>query len=77
MVKNQTKKVVLLSFMEEGIVLPSAFKTLTDNKSYIPSLLTNLTDEGYICNRRITVKSQNRKYAVTYKAICPRNTVVD
>ena len=68
MVKNQTKKVVLLSFMEEGIVLPSAFKTLTDNKSYIPSLLTNLTDEGYICNRRITVKSQNRKYAVTYKA---------
>ena len=72
MVKNQTKKVVLLSFMEEGIVLPSAFKTLTDNKSYIPSLLTNLTDEGYICNRRITVKSQNRKYAVTYKAICPK-----
>ena len=32
--------------MEEGMVLPSAFKTLTDNKSYIPSLLTNLTDEG-------------------------------
>ena len=72
MEKNQTKKVVLLAFMEEGMVLPSALKTLTDDKKYILNLLTNLTNNGYICNRKITVKSQNRKYAVTYKAICPK-----
>ena len=72
MEKNQVKSMVLLMFMEEGMVLPSAFKTLTDDKKYVSNLLAKLTSEGYICNRRITVKSQNRKYAVTYKAICPK-----
>ena len=77
MVKNQTKKAVLLSFMEEGMLLPYTLKTITDDKKYVLNLLATLTKDGYVCNRKITVKSQNRKYAVTYKAICPRNTVVD
>lgn len=69
---NNGKRDILMCFMGEGILLPVALNTITDHQKYIKNLLSDLTKDGYIANRKMNIKGRNRTIAVTYKSIKPK-----
>lgn len=63
--KNQ----ILMTCINEGIVLPYALKTLAEDERYINKVILKLTQQGLLTDRKITVKYKYTKYTVHYKAI--------
>lgn len=69
---SKGKREILMCFMREGILLPIAINTITEHLKYTKNLLSDLTKDGYISNRKINIRAYNRTVAVTYKSIRPK-----
>lgn len=58
-----------MSCINEGIVLPYTLKTLTEDERYINKVISQLSQQELLTDRKITVKYKYIKYTINYKAI--------
>lgn len=53
-----------MSCINEGIVLPYTLKTLTEDERYINKVISQLSQQELLTDRKITVKYKYIKYTI-------------
>lgn len=57
---------ILTALLPNGILLPHALTTITDNQAYLRSVLTRLKHAGLVSDRNRTLKATKAKYNIRY-----------
>lgn len=57
---------ILTALLPDGILLPHALKTITDNQAYLRSVLTRLKHAGLVSDRHRTLKAPKATYTIRY-----------
>lgn len=60
---------ILTALLPDGILLPHALKTITDNQAYLRSVLTRLKHAGLVSDRHRTLKAPKATYTIRYLEI--------
>lgn len=60
---------ILTALLPNGILLPHALTTITDNQAYLRSVLTRLKHAGLVSDRHRTLKAPKATYTIRYLEI--------